>query len=215
MGGGLLRTDLDVRVFKILSETDVAGAQAALRQPDSNHFRRWEVAGSAHIGSYLAQELTRLQSRDFGSAAPPNCTLPPLSRIPFHFVLAAGFDHLVAWVKNDIAPPRGPGHRNGDDYPTGAVVARDSFGNAFGGIRQSQHAVPTATNTGLNSGPGFCRLFGSYQSFDVPTLEALYPNHGTYVMQVTHTTNANLKTIVLEDAIATIRDGAQSAIGKR
>jgi alpha/beta hydrolase family protein len=216
VGGGLLRTDLNVKVFKVLSETDVAGIQAAIRQPDSNHFRRWEVAGSAHVDFYLAQELTALQVRDFGRSAPPNCSFPPLSRIPFRFVLAAAFDHLVEWVKNNVPPPTAPDIELVTITPTAAVVARDGFGNALGGIRLSQHAVPTATNTGLNSGPGFCRLFGSYQPFDAVTLDSLYPNHGNYVMQVTHATTENRKAgfIVQEDAITTIRDGAQSAIGR-
>ena len=216
VGGRLLRTDLNVKAFKVLSETDVAGIQAALRQPDSNHFRRWEVAGAAHVGFHLAQELTALQVRDFGSSAPPNCSLPPLSRIPFQYVLAAGFDHLVDWVKNRVEPPTAPDIELVTITPTEAVVARDSVGNALGGIRLSQHAVPTATNTGLNSGPGFCRLFGTYQSLDAVTLDALYPNHGTYVRQVTHATTGNLKVgfIVVEDAITTIREGAQSDIGK-
>jgi len=216
VGGRLLRTDLDVKVFKIQSETDVAGIHAALRQPDSNHFRRWEVAGAAHVDFYLAQELFTLQARDLGISASPSCSLPPFSRIPFRFVLAAGFDHLVDWAKNNVEPPKAPDIETATITPTVAVVARDSFGNALGGIRLSQHAVPTATNTGLNSGPGFCRLYGSFQPFDDATLDALYPNHGTYVSQVTQTTFENMADgfIVREDAIATVRDAAQSDIGR-
>ncbi len=97
------------------------------------------------------------------------------------------------------------------------VVARDSFGNVLGGIRLSQHAVPTATNTGVNLPVAtFCRLFGSFQPFDAATLDMLYPEHGAYVNQVAKTAHQNLKDgfIVVEDAVATIRDAAQSGIGK-
>lgn len=69
----------------------------------------------------------------------------------------------------------------------------------------------------MNSGPGFCVAFGSYQPFDPVTLDALYPNHGTYyVSKVTHTAHDNQRNgfIVLEDAIATIQEAAQSDIGK-
>ena len=72
-GGPTLRTDRDVKVFKILSETDVAGNQAALRQPDSDHFRRWEVAGSAHLDFHAAQELEPLQARDLPPSPPAAC----------------------------------------------------------------------------------------------------------------------------------------------
>ena len=126
----------------------------------------------------------------------------------------AATEQLVRWVKDNIQPPSAP-----EIVTLGpsVVIARDSFGNALGGIRLSQHAVPTATNTGVNSGPGFCSTFGSYQPFDAATLAELYPNHGTYVSQVTHATHDNLKNgfIVLEDATATVQEAAQSDIGKR
>jgi len=216
IGGRLLRTDLDVKVFKILSETEVVGIQAALRQADSNHFRRWEVAGAAHLDFHLAQELGPLQARDIGTSAPPGCALPPRSRIPFHFVWNAAYDHLVDWVKHNIEPPTAPDIELVTITPTVAVVARDIYGNALGGIRLSQHAVPTATNTGLNSGPGFCRLFGSFQPFDAATLDALYPNHQTYLTQVVQATHESMKDgfIVPADAGATIQDAAQSDIGR-
>jgi Alpha/beta hydrolase domain len=53
VGGGQLRADLDVKVFKLLSETDIAANQAAIRQPDSDRFWRWEVAGAALIDFHL------------------------------------------------------------------------------------------------------------------------------------------------------------------
>ena len=45
-GGGKMRTDLGVKIWKLLSETDVLG-QVAARQPDSDKFRTWEVAGTS------------------------------------------------------------------------------------------------------------------------------------------------------------------------
>ena len=42
-GGGKMRTDLGVKIWKLLSETDVLG-QVAARQPDSDKFRTWAVA---------------------------------------------------------------------------------------------------------------------------------------------------------------------------
>ena len=128
----------------------------------------------------------------------------------------ATFDHLVGWVKDNIQPPRAPDIEVLSLGPP-VVIARDSFGNALGGIRLSQHAVPTATNTGVNSGPGLCRTFGSFQPFDAATLDALYPNHGTYVSQVTQTTHENLSDgfIVPEDAMATVQEAAHSDIGKQ
>jgi len=215
-GGQLLRTDLDTKVLKFLSETEIAGNQAALRQPNTDHFRRWEVAGTSHIDFHVWQEFVPLVARDLSPLAPPACTRPPFSRIPSYFALNAATEQLVRWIKDDILPPSAPEIEVTAVGPPG-VVARDAFGNALGGIRLSQHAVPTATNTGVNLGPSFCNLLGTFQPFDAATLAELYPNHGTYVSQVTRTTHDNLKNgfIVMEDATATVQEAAQSDIGKK
>src|SRR5205823_882901 len=47
-----IREDLDVPVFVFETETDVAGSSLADRQPDTNRFRLWEVAGTAHFDTY-------------------------------------------------------------------------------------------------------------------------------------------------------------------
>jgi hypothetical protein len=216
-GGVKLRTDLDVKVLKVLSETDVAGMQANLRQPDSNHFRRWEVAGSSHLDFHARQGLDPLQARDLGGSPSRECTQPPFSRIPIYMVGNAALDALVAWVRDGVEPAAGPDIVTPSVTPTSAEIARDSFGDALGGIRLSQLEVPTATNTGLNSGSGFCSLYGSYQPFDAKTLAALYRDHDTYVRRVAQVAQGNVKRgfIVQEDAEATIREAAQSSIGKR
>ncbi len=219
-----LRTDLDVKVFKVQPETNVAGnglgiSQALLRplEPNTDHFRRWEVAGAAQLGYHEFNEGAPLLARDLFPAPTVTCGSPPLSRIPWHFVVNASYDHMVDWVEHNIEPPIGP------DIEVAilgqqSILVRDGFGNALGGIRLSQHAVATATNTGLNTPPtNMCRYLGSYVTFDSDLLEALYPNHGKYVSQVARVTNDNLRQgyIVPEDAAATVLEAAQSGIGKR
>ncbi|MGE5835567.1 MAG: alpha/beta hydrolase domain-containing protein [Acidobacteriota bacterium] len=213
--GAALRTDLGTKVFKVLSETDVWRDQIPYRQLDSDTLRRWEVAGSAHLDFRFEQQLLPLQVRDLGVGPIPTCTSPPFSRIPLAFVMNAALDHMVGWIKNGVAPPTGP-----DIETVGVpeVIARDGFGNALGGIRLSQHAVPTATNTGVNGPPAnACRTYGSYMPFSDQTLAALYGNHGAYVSQVARVTGDNLGAgyIVVEDAEATIREAARAGIGRR
>jgi Alpha/beta hydrolase domain len=215
--GGQLRTDLTVKVFKLLTESEITGSsndQVPLRQPDSDHFRRWEIAGAAHLDFHTMQELAPLAIRDLGQSPPPGCDLPPYSRIPAYVVANAVYDHLVRWVTENVAPPNAPEIQLRAPGPP-AVVARDSFGNALGGIRLSQHAVPTATNTGVNSGSfASCKNFGSYKPFDNMTLQGLYPDHTTYVIQVIQATLDTLKAgfIGPEDAAATISDATQADI---
>ena len=101
------------------------------------------------------------------------------------------------------------------------VIARDSYGNALGGIRLSQHEVATATNQGVNPGPAFpganCPSNRGFSvPFDSATLTQLYRNHGVYVSAVSHVTNGNLATgyIVPEDAEETKGDAGESSVGK-
>jgi hypothetical protein len=71
-GGGKMRTDLTVKIWKLLSETDVLG-QVATRQPDTDKFRTWEVAGTSHLDIKHAAELVKLglRSRDTMLPSPP------------------------------------------------------------------------------------------------------------------------------------------------
>jgi len=213
-GGDLLRTDLDVKAFKILTETEMVGKQVTIRQPDSARFRRWEVAGASHIDFDMWEALSTLRERDLAPPGTPSCSLPPFSRIPAHFVWNAALDRLVSWVKYGVDPPSAPDIELVTLGPP-VVIARDSFGNALGGIRLSQLAVPTSTNTGLNPSH-VCLKYGTFQPFDSGTLDALYRNHGTYVSRVAQVTVDNLVSgfIVMEDAEETVRQAARSVIGE-
>jgi len=215
--GGRLRTDLGVKVFKLNTETDILLlGETASRQPDSDYLRTWEVAGTSHVGYDPLGLRSQILIRDSLPIADTTvCTRPSLSRIPISYVKNAVYEHLVRWVVDDILPPTAPPIELTRVSPP--IAARDAFGNALGGIQLSQHAVPTATNTGLNSGPGFCYLFGSHVPFDQATLDALYRNHGAYVSAVSNVTEENLAAgyILEPEAEATIVEAAQSNIGKK
>ena len=63
------------------------------------------------------------------------------------------------------------------------------MGNALGGIRSPHVDAPVATLTGLNTGPGFCRLFGSTTPLSAEQLAALYPTHEDFVAAWTEATD--------------------------
>jgi len=215
--GRLLRTDLNVPVIKLNSENDVIFlGEYFARQPDSAVLRTYEVAGTSHVGYSDPNLRGELLVRDSLPIADITvCDRPALSRIPLNHVANAAFDHLVDWISYDIAPPKAPLLEVISVPPV--ILRRDEYGNALGGIQLSQHSVPTATNTGVNSGPGFCFLFGSYEPFDENTLNKLYRNHGQYTSRVVQMVNENLMNghIVQQDAIETRIEAAQSDIGKK
>ena len=239
-GGSKIRTDLKIKVWKLNSETDVIIGQAAARQPDTDNFRTWEVAGDSHVDTQFIASRAKLVARDGNPIAPgytPGqrgggntaapaqqlaaggnpCDQPTYSDVPFYQVMAAALDHLVAWVKDGKTPPSAPPIDITSAGPP-AVIARDANGNSSGGgIRLAGIAVPIAVNTGRNTGPGFCWLYGSHVDFDQAKLASLYPTHAAYVAAVREVTEKNLKSgyILRPDADATIAAAEHSAIGKR
>ncbi len=241
-GGGKIRTDLEIKVWKLNSETDVIIGQAAARQPDTNNFRTWEVAGDSHVDTQFIASRSKLAARDGNPIAPgftpgqrgggrnstspaPQqlgggsnpCELPTYSDVPFYQVMAAALDHLVVWVRDGKAPPTAPPIEVTSPGPPG-VIARDADGNsAGGGIRLAAIAVPTAINSGQNSGPGFCWLYGAHVDFDAAKLKARYPTHAAYAAAVRDVTEKNVKAgyILRQDADATIAAAERSATGTR
>jgi hypothetical protein len=171
----IMRTDLNVKIFKLLSESDVP-LQATGYQADTDKLRTWAVAGTSHLDAKDSLGLGEVGLRAAGGppvagpevlrgptisgggagignfqtdATSPVCAVPTLfSRIPAHYVQDAVYDHLTRWIKEGKLPP--PASQV--ETANGAIV-RDKFGNAQGGIQLSQQAVATAMNTGRNTNP--------------------------------------------------------------
>jgi len=230
-GGGRMRADLAVKIWKLLSETDVLG-QVAVRRPDSDKFGTWEVAGASHLDYTHADQLVKLGLRNRQTMLPNpapgpargnvqpgpfnGCNHPPLSRIPSEYVQNALYDHMARWVKDGTPPPSAPPieivMENGK-----AAIDRDSFGNALGGIRLAEHAVATSVNSGENTGVGFCFLTGWHEDFDKGRLAMLYSSHISYVSDVKIATEKNVKPgyLLRADAAKTIAGAEQSAVGRQ
>lgn len=188
-------------VFHVLSETDV---RTPVRRADSDHYRRWEVAGAAHSGRFGQAYRAPLLTRDIGAAPEFTCDRPPFSEVPLHHVIAAAYSHLERWVERGVLPPSAPGLR----FAADGTKARDAHGLALGGVRLSQVEVPRALNTGDNTGETFCVLFGTHVPFTTAQLDRLYPTHTGYVARVV---GADLRAVrdghlLPADARANLRD---------
>jgi Alpha/beta hydrolase domain len=215
-----IRTDISVPVWKMSAEYDVAFGEANVRQPDTNLFRSWEIAGTSHVDHHLRLSREPLELRDIGTSSEaafaPTCGVPTVgTRVPLQYVLAAGLDHLSRWVDKHITPPAAPPITiESSERPI--KIARDANGLGLGGIRLAAVVVPTAMNNGTNTGPGACARWGYYKPFDLQTLAKLYPTHEAYVSAVERVTNDNLRAgfILKADAEGTIREAKESIIGR-
>ncbi|MFJ8888873.1 alpha/beta hydrolase domain-containing protein [Streptomyces sp. NPDC102402] len=196
-------------VFHVLSETDV---RTPARRADDDGYRRWEVAGSAHSGRFGQAYREPLLTRDLGTAPAYSCDRPPYSEVPLHHVIAASYAHLERWVERGVLPPAA---RPLEFAPDGTKV-RDAEGLARGGVRLSQVEVPTALNTGDNTGETFCVLFGTHVPFTGEQLDRLYPTHTRYVAGVAAAGARAVRDghLLPADAAADLRDAVSSDVGR-
>lgn len=186
-----VRDDLDAPVMMVQTETDLFGlASLADRQPDSDRFRLWEVAGTAHADTYTVAGAADLgDDPDFADVIETDSPVPgiitcdkPINSGPQHFVVSAALAALHDWIDEGVAPATAT-RLEIDEAGTGYNY--DDLGNVRGGIRTPYVDVPIARLSGDGqSGSGYCFLFGTTELFDAATLTALYPSHAAYVNAV-------------------------------
>ncbi|HKK22524.1 MAG TPA: alpha/beta hydrolase domain-containing protein [Pseudohaliea sp.] len=181
-----IRDDLNVPVMNFQTETDVVllGA-AADRQPDSDSFRLWEVAGSAHGDYYTfvggrsdtgADPLAPVVVEEDTILGFLRCDRP-MNAGSMPWVFKAALRALDAWAAGGPPPPEAPRLTLTD----AGALARDAFGNAVGGIRSPYVDAPAATLTGENNGgAALCFLFGTTELFDAATMASLYVDREGY-----------------------------------
>lgn len=165
------RTDVDARVLDLQAEGDVIGVlnSAGARQADSDRFRLWEVAGTAHADAHLIGPI----------AAGIDCGTP-INNGPLHVVAKAALRSLDEWIRTGTAPPEAA--RLGLTTDAIPAIKRDADGIALGGIRTPPVDVPVDVLSGA-PGPNqdlLCLLLGSTTPLPAERLAALYPSSAEY-----------------------------------
>ncbi|MCC7042487.1 MAG: hypothetical protein IT183_01365 [Acidobacteria bacterium] len=104
-------------------------------------------------------------------------------------------------------PPGGRG-----PAATTQPLKRDQFGNALGGIRLAEIAVPVAKESAE-----LCGLGGTHVPFDAATVNRLYPTHDDYVRKVTSASDAAVRAgfLLPADATQTIARARRSIWGRQ
>lgn len=176
-------------VLVFSAETDVVGEGLGYRraeQPETDFFRSWEVAGTAHADAYSLG----ISETDVGDGGGDDALFTamlgaptavyfgivtcekPINAGPHTYVLRAAVRALDEWIRTGAAPEPTPKLVNLDDL-TGYEL--DDNGNALGGIRTPHVDVPVAALSGLGqSGGSFCGLFGTTTSYSEDRLAQLY-----------------------------------------
>jgi hypothetical protein len=185
-----IRTDLDVPVFMFETETDLTllGYSHA-RQPDTQCIRTWEVAGTAHADSHLLTIIIG-GPRDPNVGSLIGCDSPINVGLQ-HEVLQAALRGLVRWASGGDPPPSTAPLELVDPDSNEASIARDSHGNARGGVRNPFVDAPVATLSGepskgttpadVEEPGGIGIIFGTTIPFDRSELVALYGSADDYV----------------------------------
>jgi len=168
-----IRDDLDVPVFVLETETDLGDRlnYGPARQGDTERYRAWEVAGTAHADAFLMGPMAHLLG----------CT-ELVNEGPHHEVAMAALRALHAWVVDGTAPPTtAPLELASTDPP---LVARDAWGNALGGVRTPHVDAPVAALRGdpPAGASDLCSLFGQTLPFDLDTLVRRYGDEAGYLV---------------------------------
>jgi hypothetical protein len=192
-----IRNDIAQPVMVIATETDVSFGNTLNRQPDTDRFRLWEIAGTSHFDDYglaigpddigdgqgAVANLAAMQDPPTSPGGLFTCNLP-INTGGAHWVLNDAVQKLQRWVMFGEAPPIAPRLQVVSTSPV--VFALDANGNALGGIRTPQVDAPIAALSGIGnsgSGPigGFCFLFGVTLPYNGAQLSARYPTHEAFV----------------------------------
>jgi len=222
IGGERMRDDLDLPVFKVLSETEFTAPASANEitslQPDTDRMRTWSVAGTSHSDwASFAVRYALLQRDQPTAPLRDNCLNPSRSRIPDRYTLSSAMDQAVDWAEHGVEPVRGDLIRLAAD---GTTVVRDDHGNALGGVRLAPFEVATGLDTGYNENQpgagGLCFLNGTHIPFDTETLDELYPTRGHYLREFAAAVQRNVEDgyLLPADALEMLRDASASLAGR-
>lgn len=211
-GSHLIRTDTGARIFVVNPESDVVRTYGC-RQPDSEWYRLWEVAGVSHVGTWSTGAWRAKYERDFERPFERPSHGPLQNNLSMLPVIDAAFHHMHVWASGGPPPPAQPRIVMGGDPP---AIQRDSRGVALGGVRLPQVEVPTSIHIGTISPeePNLRGLRGHSIPLEPEQLAELYPDHQTYLSRFIEATRAAEAAGVLlgRDAESLIAEAAAAPV---
>lgn len=167
-----IRDDLNVPILVVATECE-ARYNFATRQPDTDTFRFWEVAGASHQSPASVALLRAIMERDAVDIDWP--VAERTNTVDWDYVQGAALRSLAGWARTGAVPRRQPRIDMRSNAPDD--FERDGHGNVTGGIRVPELEAPIATHRGERgdmTNPAW--LEGSIEPFRPERLHQLYPN---------------------------------------
>ncbi|WP_211768574.1 alpha/beta hydrolase domain-containing protein [Kutzneria sp. CA-103260] len=166
-----IRDDVEVPVLIVLSETE-ARMFRVQPQPDSAWLRVWEVAGTVHGSACDTGYRGDISARD-GVVDPFSFGGSAQRMVRFMPIMEAAAVTMVDWIGGGAPLQRQPRLLRGTDP---RAIVTDAHGNALGGVRMPEIAVPTATFETVSN-----PVSGVRKPFTQEQLRTLYPTDEHYV----------------------------------
>ncbi|MGI8663113.1 MAG: alpha/beta hydrolase domain-containing protein [Acidimicrobiales bacterium] len=211
---------LPVPVLQLLSDFEAVDDGIDPGSLDPNQ-RLWEIAGTSHADLFIGyQSIAGSGPRSQSDAAPVSrdgfqaiidragnygALVDPLllgcvaagAAMPMHYAASAAIHALNSWVGGAAPPAEGPRFAF-----AGGALARDSYGNAVGGIRLPPIDVPVASYVST-----ICGLGGITIPFTDQQIQSLYPTHADYLATMASRADAAVTAgfLLPDDAVDLIR----------
>lgn len=160
----------DVPVMVIDSQAE-ALANFAARQPDTNTFRFWEIAGAPHTPPSTVTMKSLTLERD----GIPSETATGLNIVEWDYVKDAGIRAMTKWVLSGEAPQHFERIAI-SATAEGPAYELDAAGNVRGGIRPPEVEAPVGRHTA-----GRPNLLGSTVLFDETKMLALHGSRENFI----------------------------------
>ncbi len=207
-GTNLLRDDLGIPVMVVNTECEATSC-FGVRQPDTDHYRYWEIAGASHVTLQGMESSAPRMERDFGFSIPIDDNLRRINQVSPAPVVDAAQHLLQVWMTDGIAPPVQPLIEFDGDPPG---ITRDDDGIAKGGIRLPQVEVPIAHNSAIQKSPDvFARLVGYHEAFPAETVRERYESRDEYLARYEKATRqAEADSVILPRDVEPLLQEASS-----
>lgn len=209
-----IREDLHKPVMLMQTETDqfvesfLPGNAYENRQADTDYFRLWEVAGTAHADTYSTRGLfdkggtsnyAELVTQKFAIPLIAPCASAVNGNPIHHFTANAAFHALDQWLRTGVSPAIADRLEVAGEPPQYVV---DEYGNTRGGIRSPYVDAPLARFGGIGTGHVLCMIFGTMEKFTPEQLAAIYPSREDYLQRVQQSLDQSLAKEFLRPADA-------------